>query len=374
MSEKRSWDIQPKAKERVLQQPAPAAPVRQPVRRPAPAPQRKPAPEVPRERPVKKTKPKKIRRERVSQGREREPLKDRRRRERRRVLILFVVLVLLAIVGAVSIFWIPIFRIQHVNVAGPNSDGMQTIATSVLSGSDHYVLPRNSIFLFPAAKLRDSILKQYPDISAVSISRTSFDSISIASIPREQAFVWCGAAYAPAPSAPANASSTITSPSALNILQPSSCYSADGQGVIFASLPSDAASTTNALWIYAPLDSKLDPSASPLGASVAQASSLPNVLQFIKILKSLGAPITTVVIRGDEVDFFTQTGTRITYVLGREEMAKQLAESSFPSLSPGDGSLEYIDLRFDGKVYFKKVGSTTQTTTVTTSKSSSASQ
>jgi hypothetical protein len=68
-------------------------------------------------------------------------------------------------------------------------------------------------------------------------------------------------------------------------------------------------------------------------------------------------PVVAFVIRGDEADLYAQSGTRITYVLGREEVTTQVAESAFPSLNLDDGSLEYVDLRFEGKAYFKKVGS-----------------
>jgi hypothetical protein len=369
MSEKRSWDIQPKqrplARPASFQQPAPQAQARPAARREPPAriPKQPKPPKPPKQ--VKQPRQKE-RRQSVQQGREREPLKDRRRRERRRSSIFTILFIVLAIVGIIAFFWIPAFRIQHVSAAGPDVEGMQVIASSVLSGRDHFVFPRNSIFLFPASELRASILKQYPDISAVSISRTSLNSISVASIPREQAFVWCGVVYAPAPVIPVTASSTQLLPASPT----SSCYSADGQGVIFASLVNGPLISPDFLSIYAPLESSADNIASPLGASISQAHSLSNVLQFIKILKSLGAPIVTVAIRGDEVDFFTQNHTRITYVLGREEMARQLAESSFSSLSPGDGSLEYIDLRFDGKVYSKKVGGSAQAANLTPSPTS----
>jgi len=71
----------------------------------------------------------------------------------------------------------------------------------------------------------------------------------------------------------------------------------------------------------------------------------------------LNVSITTIDLRGDEADLYTPQHTRITYVLGKETVAAQLAHSAFPTMSVNDGSLEYVDLRFDGKVYFKKIGS-----------------
>ena len=78
------------------------------------------------------------------------------------------------------------------------------------------------------------------------------------------------------------------------------------------------------------------------------------MLRFVKTLKSLGANITSVEIRGDEADLYTTYGTRITYVLGREQQAASLAATAFPSLTLSNSSLLYVDLRFDSKVFFKK--------------------
>jgi hypothetical protein len=364
MSEKKSWDIQPRKSTRMdipravqppFERPAPAAPARQPAKQVAPR---------PASHRGETSMNKKKRKPEASQGREREPLKDRRRRERRRSMLLYTVLGILILAAIVGFFWIPVFRIKTVYAAGPDADGMQLIATNALVGRENVVFPRNSLFLFPEGTIRAQILKHYPEISAISISRSLFGSVSITSIPREQAFVWCGETYMPAPAAPAITPAISTATSTTSSSLPTACYSTDSLGVIFAPVSSDAISRTDVLSLYSPLESTSN-ATDTLGAVIAQARSLPNVLQFVKILRAMGASIVKVVIHGDEVDFYTQNNTRITYVLGREEMARQLAQSAFPALNVGDGSLEYIDLRFDGKVYFKRIGSAAQAHSVT---------
>jgi hypothetical protein len=251
---------------------------------------------------------------------------------------------------------------------------MQSIATTTLAGTYYYVFPRNSFFFFPEDSIRQQILSEYPDISAVSISRASLDSIGIISIPREAALTWCGETYTPGVSlTPASAvaatdastgTTTVASSSPTNnSISPAAntptCYSADANGVIFAPISGNVTPSSETLTIYGPLaspNSTALATTTPLGSVIAESDMIPNALQFVKAMKSLGAPIVTLVLRGDEADLYTQEGTRITYVLGQEHDAAQLAESAFPSLSVGDGSLEYIDLRFEGKVYYKKVG------------------
>jgi hypothetical protein len=339
--------------------PAPVAPVRSV--RPQPAPARRMEQLAPARREQKRlqeadlpTGPiRPVRREKIIQGKDREPLKAQRSRKRRRTSLVLFIFILFLIGGAFTCLWLPSLRIQHIEATGQDSDAVQGIADTVMASRVAYIFPRNSIFFFPEDALRAEILQQYPDISAVAISRVSFTSIAVNTIPREKAFIWCGEEY----------QSASVSTSSTNSGAPQ-CYEADGQGVVFAALSADAATSTAPaiLRIYGPLTQGVSVQNPPLGLHIEEASLLPNMFAFIKKLRGLSASVTTVVLRDDEVDAYTTRGTRITYVIGREDMAEQLAESAFPSLNLDDGTLDYVDLRFDGKVYFKKVGVDTQTT------------
>jgi hypothetical protein len=288
-------------------------------------------------------------------------LKERRRRERRRMLFILLTLLVIVTAAMFAALWSPAFRIQHVDAAGPDSDGIQMTALSSLTGTYKYVLPRNSIFFFPENDMRAQILQQYPDVSAISISRLSFNTIAIDAVPREAALLWCGATYTPALSSLANAlvaSTTATSTPSIVAPVQAPCYDADSQGDIFEP---DTNPPADMIRMYDSLASSTNATNSPLGDTVAEASMLPNALELVKDIKSLGVPIVSLVLRGDEADMYAQSGTRITYVLGTEQATAELATSAFPSLNLNDGSLEYVDLRFAGKVYYKKVGSTKQT-------------
>jgi hypothetical protein len=407
MSERKSWDIQPKKK--VSPQPAqrPSAPA--PSARPTSQNQRTAANSEQRRQSVQRVTSRKLlqvskrstkaanksalakqrlervdhsepvrataamRPKKVLQGKDREPLKNRRKRERNRLQLILSVFAVLAVVGLYVCVWLPAFRIQYVQAAGPDATNMQADTEKALTGTIEYVVPRNSILFFPESEIRDQLLTQYPDVLSVSISRTSFDSISIVSIPREAAFVWCGSTYplSDAPSLTANttdspedasssdsvdseadsnsSTSTNTAPATVQVTVPN-CYDADTDGLIFAAAPSPAA---DVLKVYGPLVSS---TSMPIGEHISRAASIPDALEFVKEIKSLSVPVTALVLRNDEADLYAQSGTRITYVLGQEKSAVALAASTFPSLNINDGSLEYVDLRFDDKVYFKKFG------------------
>ncbi len=311
---------------------------------------------------------------------------------RRRRLWVTLILILLLIGGAFGGLWWKGVRIQTVTATGPDASDMQVLAEQTLQGTNHFIIPNNSIFFYPQQKIRAAILKQYPDIAAVSFSRTSFSTLLISSIPREAALTWCGPTYegkaivtslavpvktvasstksssktSSVSASTAMASNGTTTPAAPEPVVDSApeptCFSADAQGIIFAAVPAQTVHDTDSIVIYGPLSGDANAS-TPLGATIAGANMIPNALQLVKIIKSLGVSITTLVLRGDEADLYAQSGTRITYVLGREEQTAEVAEAAFPSLNLNDGSLQYVDLRFAGKAYFKKVGSNAASST-----------
>jgi len=263
----------------------------------------------------------------------REPLKKRRKKTQKAFVVVVLVLIALGIAAFFYIAWLPAFRIASVTASGPHAEEAKIIAARTLEGTHAFVLPRNSLFFIPEGDVRANILVEHPDIEAVSISASGLTELSITTLPRAEAFVWCGA-----------------SPE----LADGQCYSANAEGLIFALVAPEVASTSEALRIYAAIEGQ--EGSTPVKARIGYASRIPEALRFIKAMQSLGANVFSVSLRTDEADLYTEAGTRITYVLGREQEAAGIAASVFPQLSLNDGSVSYVDLRFSGKAYFKRVG------------------
>ena len=277
----------------------------------------------------------------------RQSLKARRSERKKKLGIALLILLVILLCGLVYLIWQPFVRIQEVTAEGPHAETVKQVAEESLWGTYGYVLPKNSIFMSPEIYVRERILEAHPDIVAVSISRTGFTSISVKGVPRTSAFIWCG-------------------PTAL---ETGSCYEADAEGLVYAQISEtqlvafDTASTTEViaaktmpevLHIYAPLAYPEEGDGTPIRAHVVGAQQIPNILRFVKAMNLLGVRIDSVEIRADEADLYTPEGTRITYILGKEEAAAALAASSFPTLNIPSGVYLYVDLRFDGKVYVKR--------------------
>lgn len=254
---------------------------------------------------------------------------------------------MLLIAGAVYLAWRPGLRIQTVTASGPGADIVKQVVLTEIGGTYLHIFPRNSIFFYPQAKIRTAILDSIPEAAAVSLHRDSFSSVNVTTVPREESFIWCG--------------TVIDTP------DPSGCYDTDVQGFVFkpdagpASSASSTASTTPAnahgeVRIFAMLDRNVTNGASPIRGHVISASYLPNALKFVDAMRTLGAPVSALAIRGDEADLWLSGPTRITYVLGQEKEAADMAASALPTLKLSDGSIQYIDLRFPGKAYVKRYG------------------
>ncbi len=290
----------------------------------------------------------KARRERAS------PLRTKRKEKRKLLWILLAALFVVLISIVIYVLWLPAFRVQAVDAEGPDPEGIAVAAKQALEGNQYLVLPRNSIFFIPERDIRARVLEAHPSVQAVSISATGLNSLHIKALTRISSFTWCG--------------ESVDAPT-------DTCYEADAEGLVFAqqafvATSSESLATTtiiaakkaapsaeSQLLVYGPLER--DPSASEgsmIRAHVTYASALPGALKFVKAMRGLGADIRSVTLRGDEIDLHTKAGTRITYVIGKEGEAAILAATSFPGLKLNDGSIEYVDLRFQNKIYVKRVG------------------
>jgi len=318
MSAKKSWDVERKV---------PVAPAAPPVRTPK-------TERPKRQKPPKAEKVPKRKKERsvTKPARTNEPLKVRRARARTIFYSVVAVIGILSIAGLFFAAWSPVLRVQEVHAEGLHAEEITAEARNELSGTYFYIIPRNSLFFLPVGSIRNRVLREHADVVAVSVHASGLQGITVVSSPRSTAFLWCGVVR--------------TAPK-------DNCYEVDTDGLIFSKLDSvlDPSIQSKFLHVYTDVEGDaLD----PIRSHVSYASAIPNALRLAKALKTLQANILELTLHNDEADFYTSGDTRITYVIGKEDASATLAASVFPTLHLNDGSVEYVDLRFDGKVYLRK--------------------
>lgn len=292
--------------------------------------------DIGRKRPAGKRKAVKAPVVRRARSPRRSSLAERRRQTRNAYLIAIGVVILCVLGAVVYLFWRPEVRIAEV---ASEDASLAELAKQELEGTYWFLFPRDSIFFYPEKRIRESILAAHPRYSAVSITRSGFDAIKISTVSRTTAFWWCG---------------TPEEGSANDL----NCYEADAEGFVFAPVTLDVSASTTpdllALRLYAELEADPGSEGYPLRARIQSLGSIPDVLRFVKAMKELGVSVVSLAIRADEADVFDESGTRLTYVIGREADAVRLAASVLPSLDIAGGAIEYVDLRFSGKAYLKR--------------------
>lgn len=281
-------------------------------------------------KPTKKVSPPKAPRPKKS-------LRERRERARNRISGVIMILVALVIGAVVYGFWRPEVRVSDIRTSGvPDEALAKAGAQEVLRGTYIGVFPRDSIFFYPEHEVRDAVLNTFPSLVTVRVVRDSFTALSIEGERRTASFYWCG-----------ESAEQFSMTEEL-------CYEADKEGFVFARVQGTqhSGSTTPMLRIYAPLEPGAG--ADPIRRVVVGAVYLPNLLEFTEAIKAFGVPVLSTFIEGDEAELFVTPTTRIKYVLGKEEEAIKNAEAGFKDLNLLNGSIEYVDLRFDGKLYVKR--------------------
>lgn len=264
----------------------------------------------------------------------RQGLAERRRTRRRRTRIAYVILLLIIIGSAIYGLQQEAVRVSDIYVFGTDTS-LSSYATRAMQGWYLGIIPRDSIFFVPVSRIRADILADHPDIAALSVFRSGFTSISIKTTDRAPIARWCGLAP--------------------TVGVDEYCYVFDASGVLYAASSIEGASSTptiNSFRLYAPLEGN---TLEPLRATLAHAKLLPGVFDLARQLTNFGTSVTSIVINAnEEVTDYLTSGTYITYVLGHEQNAFTALVSAKDNFNLADGSIEYIDLRFDGKVYLKK--------------------
>lgn len=259
----------------------------------------------------------------------RERLAERRRARRRLGAIAFGVLLFIMFGTLIWGLSQSSVRISRVEIFGADPS-LAAYATNAMLGRYLGIIPRDSAFFFPEEKIRSGILADHPGIAAVSIFRNGLTGISIKTNDRTPIARWCGLS-------PTDGAKEY-------------CYIFDSSGYIFATA-SSSTQTVNSFTLYSALAGDVS---EPFRATIAGAEKLPHVFDLARQLDTFGSPAARVVIRGDEVDDYLGSGTRVTYVLGQEQSTFTALVSARDKFNLADGSVDYVDLRFGGKVYLKK--------------------
>jgi cell division septal protein FtsQ len=255
--------------------------------------------------------------------------------------------VVLIVVGVQWALARPTVRIQDVRIQGAGSTPTQLLQASVraaLTGMYAGMVPKDNTFFVNTANVRDRLLSLFPRLKDAQVRRDGLSALAVLVTERTPRALWCGDIV---PSIAYEAGRTHTDDEPEELW--GSCYLMDDESYIFAAAP---VYTGNVLpRYYGPLDH-----AEPIGQHFISPQEFDYWSSLYAALSDAHLNVRAfLVVDEQEIEFYLADGVR---VLARrdttpEKIVRQLtAAHGAPSV--GDFStIEYIDLRFPDKVYYK---------------------
>lgn len=230
---------------------------------------------------------------------------------------------LLLIVGIAalwSFFWLPYFRINEVEINDPlvNKREVEEKLGLSLSSLNKLFLPKNNFFLFPSNVAQKAILES--GLGVADIEKKFPNKISVNFIEIKPKFLYC---------------------------EQKICFFVDKDGVPHETAPFFSDSPLPIL--------EIDGAEAKLGKGLLVKSEANFLLEFQQEIKKFGLEIKKIEINKD-IKLTINDGWQLILILGEEKEPKSIAQKLFLIFErkiKDSSRLEYIDMRFPNKAFYK---------------------
>ena len=294
-------------------------------------------------------------------------------------VVIFSVIVIILFSVIIYILYLPALSVRSIFVQGNDILESTELIESVertLAGKYWYILPRQSIFIYPEQTVIANLLSQFPRLSAVLIGSGDWDSLVVDVKERDSDSIWCRDSEFPHNVLGQEIVIEVASSSIDNMTQTVSttpteqfrdCYFADDAGFIFAVAPYFSNS------VFVELSGFL--SEDPIGQTPLADSSYTIVSHFAKNLakiynKTENSKYRLIRVRIIDKDNYeaivADTSKETNYdwkiFFDNDESAEELTNNLYTVLTSesfkeemlnNKNNLASIDLRYGKKVFYK---------------------
>ena len=261
----------------------------------------------------------------------------------RRILFIFV-LICIVIGGLAGLTHWSKLAIARTYVYGTvilNPDDIRAAARDIMSGHNMLIFAQNNAALYPHDAMDRDLLVQFPRIKDISVGLSSWHTLEIDVSERQPVALWCD-------NAPSDSTTTPVTTTVSN------CYFLDQTGFVFAHAPDFSG---DAYFKYY----GLLPYASPIGADyLSSPDTFGQLASFVDMVKALNVtPLYIVATDEHDFDMYIYGGGKITFddktPLADTAHNLQVLLQTHGLVPQQNGELlvDYIDLRFGNKVYYK---------------------
>ncbi len=279
---------------------------------------------------------------RFPEKKQRVPLRARRRRARLIGVVVALVLLGVAVWSIGYISYLPSLTVGAVSVAGAEGVSphlVQAYAESQIRSEANTFLSRENIFLFDEKKIAKSIVEHFPRIKSAEITRESMFATAVAvSVVERTAFArWC----AQSPQGD----------------ETGDCYLLDTEGFVFERLAAESTSTIPIAETSYVFHGGFN--GDPMGRQFAPAH-FPGIASLLRVLSQANfAPRGATIDNDQDFSIPLSSGFYIKASFGEDvnRLVHNLQLVLSSSVLQGkEDRIEYIDLRFGGRVYYKLKG------------------
>jgi hypothetical protein len=250
----------------------------------------------------------------------------------------------------------PAFILSTISIEGNSAvdaGDIRSVVEGDMAGSYLYLFPRSNRFLFPRWKIPSDVMAVSKRIQSASLS-VSGNTLTVSIVERQPSYVWCEGA----PEDPDASSTSSASPAG----DTSDCYFVDAHGLIFSSAP---VFTGNPFFEFygtpAPAATStggtLLSTSTPVGTYYMDEASFMNLDHFLTSLDTAGIKAHALLVNGDgTADLYLDQGDRLLINLlpdFSDELTTILTLKRETTLFSTSTALDYIDIRFGNKIYYK---------------------
>lgn len=278
-------------------------------------------------------------------------LKKARHKTRQRKLILFLCLFISIIIGLTYLSRQPRFKINDIAISGNqvvDARLIKSITEDNLKGQYFWLFPKASTLLYPRNKIKEDILNTFKRLNSIDLKMGDSGMLEVVVRERDGKYLWCGASM---PHGDENVPTTL--------IDEDLCYFMDSEGYIFDNAPYFSGD------IYFRFFGHIDGD-EPLGVFFLR-EQFANFIKFKEVLNKMNLK-TAALFTKDDGDVLMYLSSKSILVNSPKIIFKkdadldkivenlQAALSTDPLKSGFNNNyenLEYIDLSFGNKVYYK---------------------
>lgn len=255
----------------------------------------------------------------------------RKKRFLRKFTFLFLFLLLFSF-SILSFFYLPYFKIKKISIGGNSTISSEKLTAEVLNyleEKDLKIFPRDNILILSKDRLKEDILNRFSRIKEININKSFFDTLSLEVKERNNEAIFC-----------------------LDDKR-EQCDFLDENGITFEKAPYFSAG------VFLSFFDQRQGSSTPTWESNSQVISqeqFKKLIEFKNLVQEKNIKVSDITLKKEGVyQLDTDEGW---YILLNEQNESRLSFENLKStldsiIKTKRGQLDYIDLRFGNKVFYK---------------------